>query len=69
MPAGNAANLPSLPAYLPKLGYVKNSAKYVVGPIGLEKIGSPLPAQLVDFNVGAEVALGNLRNLRRSRDA
>ena len=47
-----------MPAYLPKLGYVKNTAKYVVGPVGLEKIGSPLPAQLVDFSVGSEVALG-----------
>ena len=59
LPAGNSRNLPSLPAYLPKLGYVKNTAKYVVGPIGLEKIGSPLPAQLVDFSVGAEVAVGS----------
>jgi hypothetical protein len=58
LPAGNSRNLPSLPAYLPKLGYVKNTAKYVVGPVGLEKISSPLPAQLVDFGVGSEVALG-----------
>ena len=58
LPPGNARNLPSLPAYLPKSGYVKNTAKYVVGPAGLEKIGSPLPQQLVDFAVGAEVALG-----------
>jgi hypothetical protein len=58
LPAGNTRNLPSLPAYLPKLGYVKNTAKYVVGPVGLEKISSPLPAQLVDFSVGSEVALG-----------
>ncbi len=58
LPAGNSRNLPSLPAYLPKLGYVKNTAKYVVGPVGLEKISAPLPAQLVDFSVGSEVALG-----------
>ncbi len=58
LPVGNTRNLPSLPAYLPKLGYVKNTAKYVVGPVGLEKIGSPLPAQLVDFSVGSEVATG-----------
>jgi hypothetical protein len=58
LPPGNARNLPSLPAYLPKLGYVKNTAKYVVGPVGLEKISAPLPAQLVDFNVGSEVAMG-----------
>lgn len=58
LPAGNARNLPALPAYLPKLGYVKNTAKYVVGPVGLEKISSPLPESLVDFSVGTEVALG-----------
>jgi hypothetical protein len=58
LPPGNARNLPVLPQYLPKPGYVKNTAKYVVGPIGLEKITSPLSSQLVDFSVGAEVALG-----------
>ena len=58
LPAGNAGNLPSLPAYLPKSGYVKNTAKYVVGPVGLDKISAPLSAQLVDFNASAEVALG-----------
>lgn len=58
LPPGNARNLPVLPQYLPKLGYVKNTAKYVLGPVGLEKISSPLSAQLVDFSVGAEVALG-----------
>ncbi len=59
LPVGNTRNLPSLPAYLPKLGYVKNTAKYVVGPIGLEKISAPLSSQLVDFNASAEVALGS----------
>ena len=58
LPVGNTRNLPALPAYLPKLGYVKNTAKYVIGPVGLEKISSPLPQQLVDFTKGAEVALG-----------
>ncbi|MGZ4732528.1 MAG: DUF6599 family protein [Terriglobales bacterium] len=57
-PAGNAGNLPSLPAYLPKSGYVKNTAKYVMGPVGLDKIRAPLSAQLVDFNASAEVAMG-----------
>jgi len=57
-PAGNAGNLPSLPAYLPKSGYVKNTAKYVMGPVGLDKISAPLSAPLVDFNASAEVAMG-----------
>jgi len=58
LPAGSNGNLPGLPAYLPRESYVKNSAKYVVGPVGLEKIGAPLPSQLVDFSAGAEVVLG-----------
>jgi hypothetical protein len=59
LPPGNTKNLPGLPAYLPKQSYVKNSAKYVVGPATLQKINAPLPAELVDFSKGAEVVLGN----------
>jgi hypothetical protein len=59
LPPGNTRNLPGLPAYLPTQAYVKNSAKYVVGEIGLEKVKAPIPAQLVDFTSGAEVVLGN----------
>ena len=58
-PPGTTANLPGLPAYLPKEFYVKNTAKYVVGPVGLENTGAPLAAQYVDFSKGAEVVLGN----------
>lgn len=58
-PPGNTGNLPSLPAYLPKESYEKNSAKYVVGPFGLSAVSAPVSAQLVDFGTGAEVALGN----------
>jgi len=59
LPPGNTANLPGLPAYLPKQEYVKNSAKYILGPIALEKTGAPVPASLVGFNLGAEVVTGN----------
>ncbi len=59
LPPGNTRNLPGLPAYLPTQSYVKNSAKYVIGGIGLEKINAPLPAPLVDFAAGPEVVLGN----------
>jgi hypothetical protein len=58
-PPGNAGGLPGLPAYLPTQNYAKNTAKYVVGPAALEKVGAPLSAQLVDFNAGAEVVLGD----------
>jgi len=57
-PPNAGGNLPGLPAYLPKESYVKNTAKYIVGPIALERVGAPLPPQYVDFSKGAEVALG-----------
>lgn len=56
---GNTASLPGLPIYLPRQSYVKNTVKYVVGPIGLEKTQALLPAQFVDFSKGAEVVLGD----------
>lgn len=59
LPPGNNAKLPGLPAYLPKQSYVKNTAKYVLGPATLDKVSSPIPAQLVDFSRGGEVVLGN----------
>jgi len=56
---GSEANPPDLPTYLPKTSYVKNTAKYLVGPLGLEQSGAPLPAQYINFNRGAEVVLGD----------
>jgi len=58
VPRDNTAQLPGLPAYLPRESYEKNSAKYVVGPVGLEKISAPMTAQLVDFAADAEVVVG-----------
>jgi hypothetical protein len=58
LPPGTTGNLPGLPAYLPTQSYAKNSAKYVVGPVALQNLNAPIPADLVDFNAGAEVVLG-----------
>src|SRR6266851_4676917 len=58
-PRGSAENLPVLPRYLPAKIFVSNTAKYVVGPIGLEKTAAPLAAAYVDFSKGAEVMMGN----------
>ena len=57
-PAGNARNLPTLPTYLPKESYQKNSAKYILGPVTLDRVGSPLSSPMVDFKSGAEVVIG-----------
>jgi len=59
LPPGNTGKLPGLPAYLPKQSYVRNSAKYVLGPATLDKVSAPLPSSFVDFDKGAEVVLGN----------
>jgi hypothetical protein len=57
-PPPNARNLPPLPTYLPHTGYRKNTAKYVMGPVTLDRVGAPLPTSMVDFKSGAEVVLG-----------
>ncbi len=62
---GNKNNPPSLPNYLPKRlsganekNLEKNTTKYIMGPIALNQIGSPLPRSMVDFNSDAEVVIG-----------
>jgi predicted membrane protein len=56
-PTGSAGKLPTLRMYLPTRGYQKNSTKYILGPVALERTGSPLPGAQVDFKSGAEVVL------------
>ena len=58
-PQGTEVNLPALPTYLPKINYVKNTARYIVGPVALQKVQAPLSPQFVDFSKGAEVVLGD----------
>jgi len=60
---GNKGNPPSLPNYLPKRASAptleKNTTKYILGPVALDQIGSPLPASEVDFKSGAEVVISH----------
>jgi hypothetical protein len=59
---GSKRNLPSLLMYLPKRSMAnnleKNTTKYILGPVTLDRVGSPLPASMVDFKSGAEVVMG-----------
>jgi hypothetical protein len=64
LPQDAARNLPTLPQYLPKQNYVRNSAKYVMGPLGLAVAGTPIPADLIEFGRGAEVAEGKYSTSR-----
>ncbi len=57
-PNGNAGNLPPILAFMPHHGYSANTEKYAEGPLALAAIGSPLPADLVDFSANPEVVLG-----------
>lgn len=57
-PNGNAGNLPPILAFMPHHGYSANTEKYAEGPLALAAIGSPLPADLVDFGANPEVVLG-----------
>jgi hypothetical protein len=59
---GNKGNLPSLPTRLPKRVFErdieKNTTKYILGPVTLDRVGSPLPGSMVDFKSDAEVVIG-----------
>jgi hypothetical protein len=58
----NKGNAPSLPTRLPKRAFdrniEKNTTKYILGPVTLDRVGSLLPASMVDFKSGAEVVMG-----------
>ena len=56
--AGESNKPPTLPLYLPRQAYIRHSARYVLGPVGLDAVGAPFTAQQVDFSKGAEVVLG-----------
>jgi Family of unknown function (DUF6599) len=53
----SAANLPSLPEYLPKSDAVENSAKYILGPQALVAGKAPLTPEQVDFSHDPEILI------------
>ena len=59
-PHGNLSVLPTLPLHLPRTS-IPNSDRYVMGPVALERLGSPIPAALVNFDLGPEVELAKYR--------
>jgi len=54
---GSAANLPTLPDYLPKSDAVENSAKYVLGPQALMAAKAPITAEQIDFSHDPELLI------------
>lgn len=61
-PKGNTSALPTLPLNLPRQSLVRHSARYIVGPVALERQGVPIPAALVNFSVSPEVEFANYRS-------
>jgi len=58
LPEDNAGKLPDLLDHLPKTSHQLDTPKYIMGPVTLDRVGSPLPSPLVDFKLGAEVVIG-----------
>jgi len=58
LPTGGAQNAPPVLGYVPHSISEKGTTKYIAGPVGLRKINARLPAELVDFGTGAEIAMG-----------
>ena len=58
-PSGNSGNLPSFIQFLPQRDYIPNTQKYVMGPMALADVASPIPADQVDFATSAEVSLAD----------
>lgn len=53
---GNNAILPPLLANVPQQAMVEHSLKYVIGPVGLGRIDSPITAQEIGFDTNPEIA-------------
>jgi hypothetical protein len=60
--SGNLSALPTLPGNLPKQSYIPHTARYIMGPVVMERLGLPIPPALVDFNMGAELAAAKYRS-------
>ena len=58
---GNVAALPTLTDNLPKQSVIAHSVRYIEGPVALERLGVPIPASLVNFAMGPEVAIASYR--------
>ncbi len=58
-PMQSGAAPPTIPNYLPAQGLVEGTVRYIVGPLGLQAAGTPLPPAIIDFSKGAEVATAN----------
>ena len=53
--------LPQLPDYFPEEDLISHTRKFLLGPVGFERLATNLPASLVGFHLGAEAAIAEYR--------
>jgi hypothetical protein len=58
-PGGSSGNLPSFIEFLPHRDYIANTQKYIMGPLALAALESPVSPDLVDFGASSEVTLAH----------
>ena len=56
---GSAANLPTLPTYLPREQLVTSSAKFMVGPVAVSTMKVPLSADLINYSLNPEILVAS----------
>jgi len=55
------ASLPTLPAYLPREGFIEGSDRYLLGPLALAEVAPLAPGDWAGFAYGAEAEAGRYR--------
>lgn len=61
-PTAAISALPTLPGDLPKQSLIPETARYIMGPVALGRLGVPLPSGLVDFSMSPEVEFAQYRS-------
>lgn len=60
-PNGSLSVPPPVLQHVPKQALLPNTTRYLMGPVALERLGAPLPANLIDFSKSPDVALAKYR--------
>lgn len=61
IPSPRREILPQLPDYFPEEDLIAHTRKFLLGPVGFERLATKLPTSLIGFHLGAEAALAEYR--------
>ena len=53
---------PELQKELPRKTYISHTARYITGPVAMERLAMPVPTALVDFSMSPEVVIGKYQS-------